>query len=83
MAPYASTAVAEIFRDNGLHSLVSYDDLTNHAEAYRQLALALERFPGREAYPGDMFYAHSRLLERSAKMSKKKWSRLFNCVASS
>lgn len=71
MAPYASTAVAEIFRDNGLHSLVSYDDLTNHAEAYRQLALALERFPGREAYPGDMFYAHSRLLERSAKMSKK------------
>lgn len=71
IAPYASTAVAEIFRDNGLHSLVSYDDLTNHAEAYRQLALALERFPGREAYPGDMFYAHSRLLERSAKMSKK------------
>jgi F-type H+-transporting ATPase subunit alpha len=71
ISPYASTAMAEIFRDNGLHSLVSYDDLTNHAEAYRQLALALERFPGREAYPGDMFYAHSRLLERSAKMSMK------------
>ena len=69
LAPYAGTAMGEYFRDNGGHALMIYDDLTKHAVAYRQLSLLLRRPPGREAYPGDVFYLHSRLLERSAKLS--------------
>ncbi len=68
IAPYAGCALGEHFRDNGKHALVIYDDLTKHAWAYRQLSLLLRRPPGREAYPGDVFYLHSRLLERAAKM---------------
>ena len=68
IAPYAGCALGEFFRDNGKHALVIYDDLTKHAWAYRQLSLLLRRPPGREAYPGDVFYLHSRLLERAAKM---------------
>jgi F-type H+-transporting ATPase subunit alpha len=71
IAPYAATAIAEFFRDRGKHALVIYDDLSKHAVAYRELSLLLRRPPGREAYPGDVFYLHSRLLERSAKMSDK------------
>ncbi len=69
IAPYAATAIGEYFRDNGKHALVVYDDLSKHATAYREISLLLRRPPGREAYPGDVFYLHSRLLERSAKMS--------------
>ena len=69
IAPYSGTAVGEYFRDNGRHALVIYDDLSKHAVAYRQLSLLLRRPPGREAFPGDVFYLHSRLLERAAKMS--------------
>jgi len=69
LAPYSGTAMAEYYRDNGKHALIIYDDLTKQAQAYRQLSLLLRRPPGREAYPGDIFYLHSRLLERSAKMS--------------
>lgn len=69
MAPYAATAMGEYFRDNSKHALIIYDDLTKHAVAYRQMSLLLRRPPGREAYPGDVFYLHSRLLERSAKLS--------------
>ncbi len=69
LAPYAATAMGEYFRDNGEHALIIYDDLTKHAVAYRQMSLLLRRPPGREAYPGDVFYLHSRLLERSAKMN--------------
>lgn len=69
LAPYAATAMGEYFRDNGEHALMVYDDLTKHAVAYRQMSLLLRRPPGREAYPGDVFYLHSRLLERSAKLS--------------
>ncbi|MCX7835463.1 MAG: F0F1 ATP synthase subunit alpha [bacterium] len=69
LAPYAGAAMGEYFRDNGKHALVIYDDLTKHAWAYRQLSLLLRRPPGREAYPGDVFYLHSRLLERAAKLS--------------
>ncbi|MGC1360939.1 MAG: F0F1 ATP synthase subunit alpha [Silvibacterium sp.] len=72
LAPYAATAMAEYFRDNGKHALIVYDDLSKHAVAYRELSLLLRRPPGREAYPGDVFYLHSRLLERSAKLSKEK-----------
>jgi len=71
IAPYAGCAMGEYFRDNGKHALVTYDDLSKHAVAYRQLSLLLRRPPGREAYPGDVFYLHSRLLERAAKMSKE------------
>lgn len=71
MAPYSATAMGEYFRDNGGHALMIYDDLTKHAVAYRQMSLLLRRPPGREAYPGDVFYLHSRLLERSAKLSDK------------
>jgi F-type H+-transporting ATPase subunit alpha len=67
LAPFAGTAMGEYFRDNGKHALIVYDDLSKHAVAYRQLSLLLRRPPGREAYPGDIFYLHSRLLERSAK----------------
>ncbi|MDZ4066246.1 MAG: F0F1 ATP synthase subunit alpha [Tabrizicola sp.] len=70
LAPYSATAMAEFFRDNGRHALIIYDDLSKQAVAYRQMSLLLRRPPGREAYPGDVFYLHSRLLERSAKMSE-------------
>lgn len=69
LAPYAGTAMGEYFRDRGEHGLMIYDDLTKHAVAYRQMSLLLRRPPGREAFPGDVFYLHSRLLERSAKLS--------------
>lgn len=69
LAPYSGTAIAEYFRDNKEHALIIYDDLSKHAVAYRQMSLLLKRPPGREAYPGDVFYLHSRLLERSAKLS--------------
>ena len=69
LAPYSATAMGEYFRDNSQHALMIYDDLTKHAVAYRQMSLLLRRPPGREAYPGDVFYLHSRLLERSAKLS--------------
>jgi len=69
MAPYTACAMAESFRDSGQHALIVYDDLSKHAVAYRQMSLLLRRPPGREAYPGDIFYLHSRLLERAAKMS--------------
>ncbi|MGF6860854.1 F-type H+-transporting ATPase subunit alpha [Rhodobacteraceae bacterium MBR-64] len=69
LAPYSATAIAEYFRDNGRHALIIYDDLSKQAVAYRQMSLLLRRPPGREAYPGDVFYLHSRLLERSAKLN--------------
>ncbi len=69
LAPYSGTAMGEYFRDNSEHALIIFDDLSKHAVAYRQMSLLLRRPPGREAYPGDVFYLHSRLLERSAKMS--------------
>ena len=69
LAPYTGAAMGEYFRDNGEHALIIYDDLTKQAVAYRQMSLLLRRPPGREAYPGDVFYLHSRLLERAAKMS--------------
>ncbi len=72
VAPYAGTAMGEFFRDNGKHALVVYDDLSKQAASYRQVSLLLRRPPGREAYPGDVFYLHSRLLERAAKMSDEK-----------
>jgi F-type H+-transporting ATPase subunit alpha len=72
LAPFSGTAMAEYYRDSGQHALIIYDDLTKQAQAYRQLSLLLRRPPGREAYPGDVFYIHSRLLERSAKMSAEK-----------
>ena len=71
MAPYAGCAIGEWFRDNGKHALIIYDDLTKQAAAYRQLSLLMRRPPGREAYPGDIFYCHSRLLERACKVSDK------------
>ncbi|MBX6321924.1 MAG: F0F1 ATP synthase subunit alpha [Rhodospirillaceae bacterium] len=70
LAPYAGCAMGEYFRDNGMHALIIYDDLSKQAVAYRQMSLLLRRPPGREAYPGDVFYLHSRLLERAAKMNK-------------
>jgi F-type H+/Na+-transporting ATPase subunit alpha len=69
LAPYSATAMGEYFRDNAQHALMIYDDLTKHAVAYRQMSLLLRRPPGREAFPGDVFYLHSRLLERSAKLT--------------
>ena len=69
IAPYAGAAIGEYFRDNGRHALIVYDDLSKHAWAYREVSLLLRRPPGREAYPGDVFYLHSRLLERAAKLS--------------
>jgi F-type H+/Na+-transporting ATPase subunit alpha len=71
IAPYTGVTMAEFFRDSGRHALIVYDDLTKQAQAYRQLSLLLRRPPGREAYPGDVFYLHSRLLERAAKLSDK------------
>ncbi|MHB8530015.1 MAG: F0F1 ATP synthase subunit alpha [Caulobacteraceae bacterium] len=70
LAPFSGCAMGEWFRDNGMHALVVYDDLSKHAVAYRQMSLLLRRPPGREAYPGDVFYLHSRLLERAAKMNE-------------
>lgn len=72
LAPYAGAAMGEHFRDNKMHAVIFYDDLSKHAWAYRQVSLLLRRPPGREAYPGDIFYLHSRLLERAAKMSDEK-----------
>ncbi len=72
LAPYAGCAMGEYFRDNGMHGLIVYDDLSKQAVAYRQMSLLLRRPPGREAYPGDVFYLHSRLLERAAKMSDER-----------
>ena len=69
LAPYVGCAIGEYFRDNGMHAVIIYDDLSKQAVAYRQMSLLLRRPPGREAYPGDVFYVHSRLLERAAKMS--------------
>jgi F-type H+-transporting ATPase subunit alpha len=71
LAPYAGCAIGEYFRDKGMDALIVYDDLSKHAWAYRQISLLLRRPPGREAYPGDVFYLHSRLLERAAKLSKE------------
>jgi F-type H+-transporting ATPase subunit alpha len=69
LAPYTGAAMGEFFRDNGMHAVIVYDDLSKQAVAYRQMSLLLRRPPGREAYPGDVFYLHSRLLERAAKMN--------------
>jgi F-type H+-transporting ATPase subunit alpha len=69
LAPYAGCSMGEFFRDNGMHGLIVYDDLSKQAVAYRQMSLLLRRPPGREAFPGDVFYLHSRLLERAAKMN--------------
>src|SRR5271169_1145147 len=71
LAPYAGCAMGEYFRDHGRHALCIYDDLSKHAVAYREISLLLRRPPGREAYPGDVFYLHSRLLERAAKLNKE------------
>lgn len=72
LAPYTACAMGEYFRDHGMHALIVYDDLSKHAVAYRQISLLLRRPPGREAFPGDIFYLHSRLLERAAKLSEEK-----------
>lgn len=74
LAPFAACAMGEYFRDNGMHALIGYDDLSKQAVAYRQMSLLLRRPPGREAYPGDVFYLHSRLLERSAKLNEENGS---------
>jgi F-type H+-transporting ATPase subunit alpha len=74
LAPYTGTAMGEFFRDNGMHGLIIHDDLSKQAVAYRQMSLLLRRPPGREAYPGDVFYIHSRLLERAAKLNEKNGS---------
>ena len=71
LAPYTGCAMGEYFRDNGMHALIVYDDLSKQATAYRQMSLLLRRPPGREAFPGDVFYLHSRLLERAAKMNEE------------
>ncbi|MGI8633352.1 MAG: F0F1 ATP synthase subunit alpha [Solirubrobacterales bacterium] len=80
IAPYAATAMAEHFTYDGQHTLVIYDDLTKHAKAYRQMALLLRRPPGREAFPGDVFYLHSRLLERGVKLSEAEGSGSLTCL---
>jgi F-type H+-transporting ATPase subunit alpha len=71
LAPFSGCAMGEFFRDNGMHAVIIYDDLSKQAVAYRQMSLLLRRPPGREAYPGDVFYLHSRLLERAAKMNEE------------
>ncbi|MBP1767067.1 MAG: synthase alpha subunit, partial [Candidatus Aminicenantes bacterium] len=71
MAPYSGCAMGEYFRDKGEHALLVYDDLSKHAAAYREISLLLRRPPGREAFPGDVFYLHSRLLERAAKLNEE------------
>ena len=70
IAPYSGCAMGEYYRDNGMHGLIVYDDLSKQATAYRQMSLVLRRPPGREAFPGDVFYLHSRLLERASKLSE-------------
>ena len=70
LSPYTGCTFGEFFRDNGMHALIIYDDLSKQAVAYRQMSLLLRRPPGREAYPGDVFYLHSRLLERAAKLNE-------------
>ena len=82
LAPYSGCAMAEYFRDNGMHSLIIYDDLSKQSVAYRQMSLLLRRPPGREAFPGDVFYLHSRLLERSAKMSDGVGGSMWRCQLS-
>ena len=72
LSAYTGATIGEYYRDNGMHALIVYDDLSKHAQAYRQMSLLLRRSPGREAYPGDVFYIHSRLLERAAKLSDEK-----------
>src|SRR5258708_14031672 len=72
IAPYSGCAMGEYFRDTSRHGLLIYDDLSKHAAAYREISLLLRRPPGREAYPGDVFYLHSRLLERAAKLNETK-----------
>ena len=74
LAPYTACVIGEYFRDNGMHAVIFYDDLSKQAVAYRQLSLLLRRPPGREAYPGDVFYLHSRLLERAAKLNAENGS---------
>jgi F-type H+-transporting ATPase subunit alpha len=74
LAPFAGCTMGEFFRDNGMHAVIIYDDLSKQAVAYRQMSLLLRRPPGREAYPGDVFYLHSRLLERAAKMNEDRGS---------
>ena len=74
LAPFSGCAMGEYFRDNGMHALIIYDDLSKQAVAYRQMSLLLRRPPGREAYPGDVFYLHSRLLERAAKLNEENGS---------
>jgi F-type H+-transporting ATPase subunit alpha len=69
ISPYSACAIGEYFRDSNRHALCVYDDLSKHAQAYREISLLLRRPPGREAYPGDVFYLHSRLLERAAKLN--------------
>src|SRR5204862_962947 len=71
ISPYSACTIGEFFRDSNRHALVVYDDLSKHAQAYREISLLLRRPPGREAYPGDVFYLHSRLLERAAKLTKE------------
>src|SRR5690606_7540216 len=74
LAPYTGASMGEFFRDNGMHAVIFYDDLSKQAVAYRQMSLLLRRPPGREAYPGDVFYLHSRLLERAAKLNAENGS---------
>ena len=81
LAPYTGCAMGEFFRDNGMHAVIIYDDLSKQAVAYRQMSLLLRRPPGREAYPGDVFYLHSRLLERAAKMNDAQRRRLADRAA--
>ena len=81
LAPFAGCTMGEYFRDNGMHAVIIYDDLSKQAVAYRQMSLLLRRPPGREAYPGDVFYLHSRLLERAAKMNDANKARLAHRAA--
>ena len=81
LAPFAGCTMGEYFRDNGMHAVIIYDDLSKQAVAYRQMSLLLRRPPGREAYPGDVFYLHSRLLERAAKMNDDNGRRLADRAA--
>ena len=81
ISPYAACAMGEYFRDTKRHALVIYDDLSKHAAAYREISLLLRRPPGREAYPGDVFYLHSRLLERAAKAERREGRRIADGAA--